>query len=274
MTELLYNQSSITISLTLLILMALAIEAGFRLGFASRIRSNTAKEQVNTIQSSLLGILALMLGFTFSLALNRYDTRSTAVVNEANAIGTAYLRTELLPEPNRYLAQKLLKDYLKFRVAEGSLALNKDIERAPLLEKATQLQEQIWREVIQASLKAPNPATTGLFAQAINSMFDAYGLRIAELNRHVPELVLLLLYSSFIITGSIIGYTAGIGRHRPAIASYIMVTLVVLLMSMVVDLDRPRRGLITVNQHSLVDLNDALNAIPSNGERILVKPWR
>lgn len=241
--------------------MTLAIEIGYRLGLTSRIQSNTAKEQVNTIQSSLLGILALMLGFTFSLALNRFDTRSNAVVNEANAIGTAYLRADLLPEPNRNQMQQLLKDYLKLRVAAGSFALDNHGERDPLLKKATQLQEQIWQEAMQVSLQAPNSATTGLFTQAINSMIDAYGVRIAELNRHVPELVLLLLYGSFIITGGIIGYTAGIGRHRPAAASYIMVALVVMLMSMVIDLDRPRRGLITVNQHSLIDLNDALNSL-------------
>lgn len=240
--------------------MILAIEIGYCLGLTNRIKSDTAKEQVNTIQSSLLGILALMLGFTFSLALNRFDTRSNAVVNEANAIGTAYLRADLLPEPNRNQMQQLLKDYLKLRVMAGSFALDNQDERDPLLKKATQLQEQIWQETMLASLKEPNAATTGLFTQAINSMIDAYGVRIAELNRHVPELVLLLLYGSFIVTGGIIGYTAGIGRHRPAAASYIMVALVVMLMSMVVDLDRPRRGLITVNQHSLIDLNDALNS--------------
>lgn len=253
--------------------MALAIEMGYRLGLASQVQSNTAKEQVSTIQSSLLGILALMLGFTFSLALNRFDTRSNAVVNEANAIGTAYLRTDLLPEPNQNQAQRLLKDYLNLRVAEGSLALGNHNERAPLLESAAQLQDQIWQEAMQATLKAPNSATTGLFSQAINSMIDTYGVRIAELNRHVPQLVLLLLYGSFIITGSIIGYTAGIGRHRPAAASYIMLALVVLLMSMVIDLDHPRSGLITVNQHSLIDLNDALNAIYSNSQKFPAQPW-
>ena len=261
MTELLYSQSSITISLTLLVLMTLAIEMGYRFGLASQVQSNTAKEQVSTIQSSLLGILALMLGFTFSLALNRFDTRSNAVVNEANAIGTAFLRTDLLPEPNRNQAQRLLKDYLKLRVAAGSFALDNHDDRDPLLERAAHLQEQIWQEAMQATLQQPNSATSGIFTQAINSMIDTYGVRIAELNRHVPELVLLLLYGSFIITGGIIGYTAGIGRHRPAIASYIMVALVVLLMSMVIDLDRPRRGFITVNQHSLIDLNDALNSV-------------
>lgn len=259
MTEILYQQHSFAISFALLVLMGLAIEMGYRLGRSNMIRSNTAKEQVNTIQSSLLGILALMLGFTFSMALSRFDSRSNAVVNEANAIGTAYLRTELLPEPNRNQAQQLLKDYLKLRVAAGILTLDNHDERDTLLKKATQLQEQIWREAIQVSIQAPNSATTGLFAQAINSVIDAYGVRIAELNRHVPELVLILLYGSFIITGGIIGYTAGIGRHRPAAASYIMVALVVVLMSMVVDLDRPRRGFIKVNQQSLIDLNESLN---------------
>jgi hypothetical protein len=259
MKEILYNQSSLEISLILLVLMSLAIEAGYHLGIRNRIRSNTAKDQVNTIQSSLLGLLALMLGFTFSLALNRFDTRSVAVVNEANSIGTTYLRTDLLVEPSRSLEKKLLLDYLKLRVAAGALSLNDHQERDPLLEKATQIQEQIWQVAMEASLKGANPATTGLFIKALNGMIDAYGERIAELNRHVPELVLFMLYGSFIITGGIIGYTAGIGGQRPATASYIMIALVVLLMSMVVDLDRPRRGFIQISQQSLIDLNELLN---------------
>jgi hypothetical protein len=273
MKEMLYDQSSLAISVALMVLMSVAIETGYRFGIKNRIRSNTAKEQVSTIQSSLLGILALMLGFTFSLALNRFDTRSVAVVNEANCIGTAYLRTDLLAEPSRSQEKKLLLDYLKLRVEAGGLALDNHHERDHLLEKATQIQEQIWQKAMQASLKGANSATTGLFIQALNDMIDAYGVRIAELNRHVPELVLFMLYGSFIITGGIIGYTAGIGGQRPATASYIMIALVVLLMSMVVDLDRPRRGFIQISQQSLIDLNEALNdANTRKVERVTEQP--
>jgi hypothetical protein len=272
MKEILYNQSSMTISLALMALMALTIEVGFRLGISNRIRSNAAKDQVSTIQSSLLGILALMLGFTFSMALTRFDSRSDAVVNETNAIGTAYLRAGLLPEPARGKAQIAIRNYLDLRVQAASLALDNHRARDPLLGKAAEAQDAIWNDAMQTSRESANPATTGLYIQALNQMFDAYGTRIAELNRHVPELVLFMLYSSFIVTGGIIGYTAGVNSHRPATASQIMIVLVVLLMGMVVDLDHPRRGFIKVNQQCLLDLNAALNATHQTSERLGAQP--
>jgi hypothetical protein len=267
MKETLYDQSSILIAAILLILMAFAIEVGFRTGLKAKNKaSKSAKEQVSAIQSSLLGILALMLGFTFSIALERFNSRSEAVVDEANAIGTAYLRSDLLPDSIRGEVQKALREYLSLRVSAGTFSLDNNAERNELLNKATLAQDKLWLFAVQASKEAPNPATTGLFVQSLNQMIDSFGLHIAELKRHVPELVLMLLYGSFIVTGCIIGFSAGIGGYRPAFASYIMVSLVALLMFMVVDLDRPRRGLIRINQESLIELNSAINKVHIDGK--------
>ena len=93
-----YNYSSVLIVAILFVFMVLAIEAGYRIGGRTQSLVNeSTKTQINAIQASLLGILALLLGFTFSLSLQRFDSRSEAVVNEANAIGTTYLRAQLLP---------------------------------------------------------------------------------------------------------------------------------------------------------------------------------
>ena len=122
---------------------------------------------------------------------------------------------------------------------------------------------------MQTSRESANPATTGRYIQALNQMFDAYGFLMAELNQHVPELVLFMLYGSFNVSGGIIGYTAGVSGHRPATASLIMIALMVLLMSMVVDLDHPRRGFIKVNQQSLFDLNATIHAVQHNNSEQL-----
>ena len=99
-----------------------------------------------------------------------------------------------------------------------------------------------------------NPVTTGLFVQSLNEMIDAYASTVAEIDRHVPEFVLFLLYGAFIVSGGVIGYASGLANHRPALVTYLMVGVIALLLYMVMDLDRPGRGVIRVSVQSLLDL--------------------
>jgi hypothetical protein len=200
----------------------------------------------------------LLLGFTFSLSLQRYDSRSEAVVSEANAIGTAYLRAQLLPASVRAPTLKALASYLSLRVRAGSLSLDHAYQRQAMLDQASQQQALLWHYALQAAEEAPNPVTSGLFLQALNEMIDAYGTRDATLNRHVPEIVLNLLYTTFLMAGIILGYSSGVAGHRASFATYIMVGLIVLLVFLIIDLDRPRRGLIQVSHKSLLDLENAI----------------
>jgi hypothetical protein len=103
---------------------------------------------------------------------------------------------------------------------------------------------------------------TGLFIQSLNEVIDALGKRDAVLNRHVPEVVLLLLYGTFLMAGVIVGYASGVGGHRASFVAYIMVSLIVILVFIIIDLDRPRRGLIQVSQKSFTDLQAAIKARP------------
>lgn len=260
MAEMLYDQSSVVIAIVLLVLMALAIELGYRVGHRNEAgMSEAAISDIRTVQSSLLGIFALMLGFTFSIALDRHNGRSLAVVDEANAIGTAHLRTALLPDAAREEIRRTLKAYVNARTQASQLPLNDHASRERLLNEAVRLQDVLWASAAAAARQDPNPVTTGLFVQSLNEMIDSYGRRSAELNRHVPEWVLMMLYGSFIVMCGILGYVAGVSRYRPARATYLMTFLVVLLMAMVVDLDRPRRGLIQVSQQPLIELNAVIS---------------
>lgn len=250
-----YNHSSVLIVSILFVALLLAIEAGYRLG--DRLAdeaSKSARTQINTIQGSLLGILALLLGFTFSLALQRYDSRSQAVISEANAIGTAMLRAGLLPASVRGEAERRLRGYLDLRVAAGQISLDRVDERTGSRQDVADSQQSLWDLASRAAQEDPNPVRTGLFIQALNDMIDAYGTRDAALNRHVPEIVLFMLFGTFALTACLVGYGAGVGGHRASFATYILVTLIVFLVFLIIDLDRPRRGLIEVSQQSLVDL--------------------
>jgi hypothetical protein len=256
-----YQLSSVLIAGILFASMTLAIEGGYRVGLRTRgSADDSSKAHINTIQAALLGVLALLLGFTFSLSLQRFDSRSEAVVDEANAIGTAYLRAQLLPESLRGDVRKTLRAYLNLRVESSAVALDHPSAREALLAKSNRLQNVLWDYARQAAAEDPNPVTSGLFIQALNDMIDAFGRRDAALDRHVPEVVLLLLYGTFLMTGTIVGYASGMAGHRASFVTYVMVALIVLLVFIIIDLDRPRRGLIEVSHKSVFDLKAAMDA--------------
>jgi hypothetical protein len=271
MSEILYGLSSQLIAGFLLAAMTVAIEVGYRIGWAKEAcTKETTKDHVKAIQTSLLGILALLLAFSFSLSLQRFDSRNEAVVDEANAIGTTFLRAHLLPSAVRNDALKLLKSYTELRVQAGAISLDQEADRKVLLVKASHVLEALWDCARRAAGEDPNPVTTGLFIQSLNETIDAYGRRDAVLRRHVPEVVLYLLIGTFIITGGVLGYTAGVTGHRPALVSYILVVLIVALTFIIVDLDRPRRGLIKVDQRSLYDLKSTMDKALSDSAQLPV----
>lgn len=256
MAEFMYTKSSVLIALTLLVLMVLSLKVGHMLGERSTSIKNCqpCKEHIATLLSSLLGMLALVLGFSFSIALERHGSRSEAVVEESNAIGTAYLRVGLLPELEQVEVKVLFINYLQLRLDEAKINLTQTAKREALNQTTSQFQIQLWDRAMKLAANDSNPVRVGLYIQALNEMIDAYGKRYAELNRHIPELVLLLLYGALIICGGMLGYSAGVAGHKPSNAVFVMLSLVVLLMYVVIDLDRPRRGLIVINQAPMESL--------------------
>jgi hypothetical protein len=117
----------------------------------------------------------------------------------------------------------------------------------------------LWEYAQQAAREEPSPITTGLFIQSLNEMIDAFGSREAALNRHVPEVVLFLLYGTLLITACVLGFTAGLAGHRASFVTYLMVALIVIIVFIIIDLDRPRRGLIEVSQKSMLDLQATID---------------
>jgi hypothetical protein len=259
MREVMYDQSSVLIVWILFVSLIGVIEAGYRVGHRAQAHaSESSTAHINAIQAAVLGILALLLGFTFSLSLQRFESRSEAVVDEANAIGTAYLRAQLLPSSVRHEVRQSLRDYLDLRVQASMMTVGHQAERQALLVRANQVLDSLWLSARQAAEENASPVTSGLFIQSLNDLIDSYGRRDAALNRHVPEVVLWLLYGVLLMTGSIIGYACGVAGHRASLVAYIMVVLIVFLVFIIIDLDRPHRGLITVSQKSLIDLQTTI----------------
>ncbi len=258
--ELLYGYSSVAIVAVLFILIVSLNEAGFRIGrFVQSRTDNEVKSLTGSIQASILGLLALLLGFTFSMSMQRYDNRSMALIDEANAIGTAILRIQLLPENYRVEADSLFREYIGLRVDIGQLDLTKTAERKAYNEKLANMQNKLWALAISATEVDPRPVTTGAFATSLNEVIDSQGRRNALLQMQVPEVVLILLFIVFISSGGIMGYSAGLSGKRMFAPIVLVSLLITLIVFIIIDLDRPKRGLIQVNQSVMIELYTNLN---------------
>jgi hypothetical protein len=259
--ELLYAFSSVAIAATLFIAIVICNEIGFKTGrFIQSRTDNEVKALTGSIQASVLGLLALLLGFTFSMSMQRYDNRSMALIDEASAVGTAVLRVQLLPEEYREEAKILFREYIDLRVAIGKLDLTKLEDRYIYNNKIADLQKELWSLAISAANTDPRPVITGAFVKSLNDVIDSQAKRNALLQMHVPEVVLILLFIVFISSGAIMGYSAGLSGKR-IIAPIVLISLLItLIVFIIIDLDRPKRGLIQVNQAVLTELLDSINS--------------
>ncbi len=257
-TEIMYDINSWLIAILLLAAMGLAMRVGRAVGKrGAKHHNDESKSQVGAVQGSLLGLLALLLGFTFSLALNRYDDRSKAVVAEANAIGTAWLRTDMVGEDRQADTKALMSRYGILRLEAGRVPASAHDRRTELVGAAENVFGQLWALAAAEAAEKPGPVSMG-FAASLNDMIDALGARDAAIERHVPELVLFLMFATFVLLGAILGYSSGLTAVKAGFPVYAMLILIVVLVFVIIDLDRPRRGMIEVNQAAMVAVSEQM----------------
>jgi hypothetical protein len=237
-----------------------ALAMGFVLGRRERrVEQEREFSQLSTLQAALLGLLALLLGFSFSLAATRWELRKHAFIDEANAIGTTYLRTSLLPEPQRKDVAALLVEYVDVRLSPDVMGPD-PAGRARNAAEAHRLQSQIWRLGMAAVVIDPRQVTTGLFVPSLNEMIDAHGTCVALVEDHVPESILWLLIAVAMGAIGLTGFAAGLTGVRNLLAGGLVSLLVGFVILLVIDLDRPARGLIRVSNASLRDLRASMAA--------------
>lgn len=264
MREIMYSQSSALIVLGLFIFMLLAMEIGFRSGRRKQASVAEAITQANSVLVSMLGLLALLLAFTFSAALQRYEDRSQTVVAEANAIGTTYLRARLLPGGMQDDVQALLRQYLDVRIQEGLVDATDPELHESLLHQAKLMEAQLWNHAVRAAELDKSVVTSGLFIQSLNELIDTSSTRNAALNRQVPEIVLFLMIATIVLTTATLGYASGIAGHRVTLAAFVLLILIALVVYLIIDLDRPRRGVIQVSHDSMLSLQQTIGTLPGH----------
>lgn len=224
---------------------------GAFLGSRVRHLSDSLREPFGVLQAALLGVVGLILAFGLSLAVSRYEDRRAAIVAEANAIGTTYLRAQTLAEPQRTKSLGLLVDY-----TESAIRLSDFVPgSAPQLAAAArekQIQRQLWALAGQSLDGAPNASAPRLYVETLNEMIDAQTTHVAALSNRVPTAVLALeVLGAAIALGLLAAYLAIVGRG--VIAVMIASVLVTMLLLVTCDLDRPTRGLIRVPDKVLTD---------------------
>lgn len=256
--EALYQGSEGLIALGFVCMLLVAGEVGFQLGRATGQEMDAmGKSQLPSIQAALLGLLALLLGFTTAMAVSRFETRQRLVVEEANAIGTAALRARLVPGAAGAAIVGLLRDYADAR-AESSTEDSADPTMAR--RRTEELQAGLWSQASAAAQQDPRAVTSGLLLQALNEMIDVHGARRAALRNHVPVTVMLMIGVVAMITLGAIGYGYGIGEGRHVFAILTLAVAITLVVMVILDLDRPQRGFIRVSERSLIEVQENLRA--------------
>ena len=240
------------------LIVVAAAEFGRWLGLSwRRRRSDALTAELLTLEGAALGLVALIIGFTFSMALTRFDARSKGVVDEANIIATTASRARALPEPHAAEVRKLLSDYAQVRV--DRLA---DVDvRTPLdtaLRRSGELQADLLRHAAAVSIADPHSIPAGLFATSLSEMIDQQEVRLAAARNRVPPAVLFLLYGIALVGIGLSGYVGGLASRSGRLPHALMALMVATVIVMIDDIDRPQSGLITVGQQPLINLKESL----------------
>ena len=256
-----FQMSTLTLAVVLVAIVGGAAAVGTVVGRRMRARPGTDHESVGVVQGTLLGLVGLLLAFGLTMAVGRYDTRRAILVQEANDIGTTYLRAQLLTEPSRTSSLDLLAPYADLAVELADQVPGSDRfddDAAGMAE----LQRQLWSLAGDAVRADPDGTAPRLYIETLNAMIDTHTDRVTSVENRVPSTVLMLqVFGSAIAVGVLSLYLALLGRGL--ITSLVATTVVILILFISFDLDRPHRGLITVPNGALVAAREAMQQPPA-----------
>jgi len=244
--------------IVILLVVLLAVEFGYRLGKYRRSRHEQEKEApLGTMVGATLGLLAFILAFTFGLAAARFDSRRQVLLDEANAVGTTYLRAGMLPERGEQI-RGLLRDYVGARldaVRSGNVAEG--------IRRSEDLQLKVWSEAEALGQKNANSIVVGMFVQSLNQMIDLHAKRLqAGLRSRIPGAIWLGLFAVAALSLAAMGYHAGLSGTRRSLAVVAVAVTFAVVIELIADLDRPQEGVLRVSQQALLDLQRSMSAPP------------
>ncbi len=245
-----------------IIIVIVAIEAGYRLGRAMHRRSDDEKESpVSAIASAILGLAAFMLAFTFGIVSERHDTKKGLVRDDAIAIRTAWQRSDFLPETDRAEAKDLLREYVDLRLSFAREVNLRPEHVKEVLTETRRIQDRLWRMAVENARKDMNSDVAAMYIESLNEVNAVHASRVAVgIQARVPVEIWIVLYCITILGMMSVGYQTGIAGSRRSMVRPILALAFALVFVLIASLDRPDSGVMKVTQQPLIDLRGSMAA--------------
>jgi hypothetical protein len=236
-----------------LVLLWLSAQIGISLR-RRRALKDDEREDFNTVQAATLTLLALIIGFSFSMAISRYDQRKNYEEAEANAIGTEYVRAELLPAAQAETVRGQLKKYVELRIM--FYRTRNEQELAQINADTAQLQNEMWSEVRATAVANPNPVIA-LAVAGMNDVLNSQGYTQAAWWNRIPISAWALMIAMAVCCNVLVGYGARSPGTKAGLL-FVLPLIAAIAFFLIADIDSPRRGLIHVVPQNLVSLLESL----------------
>lgn len=248
-------------ALMLFFAIILLIDVGRRIGVRNRVLDpKGAGQGIGVVEGAVFGMMGLLIAFTFSSAAARFDLRRSQIIEEANEIGTAYLRIDLLPESEQPQIRDLFRRYLDSRIATYRKIPDMEAVNAEFAE-SVKLQEQIWKNAVRGCEIKRDPASTQLVLSSLNTMIDITTTRTETALLHPPLAVFLLLGGLVLCCSTLAGYSMAGSKKRSWVHNISFATVLAMSIYVIIEIEYPRVGLIRLSDTDrvLVDLRSSMN---------------
>lgn len=253
-------QWAVVLSISLFVGVMACLEVGYRIGRRSSKRNpESAHEGIGVIEAAIFALLGLLLGFSFAGGTSRLDTKRQLIVQEANAIGTTYLRLDLLAASKQPELRRLFREYLDTRLRVYEKLPDPQAAEQELA-RAKKIQQEIWSHAVAASHDDPSRNTARLLLPALNEMIDITTSRAIALHTRLPALIFALLISVALLSGSLAGYAMAKRKSRSWLHMVLYAVVIAITIYAVLDLEYPRFGLIRLDaaDNALIQLRDSI----------------
>jgi len=249
------------LALVMVAVLVTIVEVVYRSGARWKEAPDSLRSQVSGIGAAMLGILGVLLGFTLSMAIARWDARRDVIIKESNAIGTLWLRAGLFEEPLREELRSVLRDYTDTRIALGGSRGDLDALRTAQSEGVA-LHAKLWSVVERADQPGVSPATLSTLIMAANEVIDLHELRVASIENFLPAFLILLLPGVAAVAVAALAWSFGTTTERGRTPILLLTLLIGTVILLIMDVNRPQRGAIGVGAAPLERLQESV--APSN----------
>jgi hypothetical protein len=245
----------------LLLAIFVLLEVGRRIGmYRRRVDPEGAGTGLGALEGAVFGLMGLLIAFTFSGAATRFDARRDLIGQEANMVGTAYLRLDLLPQTAQPALRQDFRDYVDLRVKIFRIARLNYGNAEQDYARSIDLQNKIWSEAVAACREQNSPAVTTLVLSSLNEMIDITTTRAVATQMHPPEVVFYGLGLLVLATSLLAGYGMAGSKNRSWLHMVVYALIMASTLYVILDLEYPRFGLIRVDSADqvLIDVRNSM----------------